>query len=223
MHELLAFMETFVTDNKRELFVKVAEERTRHITVVMEDIYQSHNASAVMRTCDCFGIQDVHVIENKNRYTINPDVVMGATKWLDIHRWNEHAENTVDCIRHLKDKGYHIAATTPHADNFTPESLPLHQPVAVVFGTEITGISPDVRELADSFVRIPMYGFTESFNISVSAAIVLHVLVNRMRTEGLNWQLTHHEKTALRLEWVRRVLNNPELVERDYYNRIAPK
>ena len=219
----LDFLYQFITDERKERFEEVLAYRTRHVTVVLEDIFQPHNASAVLRSCDLTGIQDVHIIENNYSFDINPDVVMGSTKWLDIHRYNEQEFNTPKAIGQLKAKGYQIVATCPHQDDFSPDTLPLDQPVALVFGTEKTGITDYVMEHADKFVKIPMYGFTESFNISVSAALLVYTLTQRLHEmTGVDWHLTEDEKQMVRLEWSRRTLNRIRQYERKF-NELHPE
>lgn len=214
---LLEYLLSFTTDNKRELIASRILERTRHITVVLEDIYQPQNASAVLRTSDCFGIQDVHVIENTNEYEINPRVVHGAAKWLNLHKYNEVHDNTTDCIQKLKKKGYSIVATSPHANSVSLHDLPLDKPVALMFGTEKLGLSSTAIEQADELMYIPMYGFTESLNISVSAAICLQHLAHRLRQTDVNWQLPEEEKHLLSLDWAKNVLKDPEGLERRFW------
>src|SRR5688572_25411329 len=119
--ELIAYLSGFVSENRKKKFEEVIRFRTRHITIALEDIYQPHNASAVLRSCDCFGIQDVHIIENRNAYTVNPDVALGSSKWLNLYKYNQQEENTLSCIRSLKDKGYRLVATTPHTDTSITE------------------------------------------------------------------------------------------------------
>jgi tRNA (guanosine-2'-O-)-methyltransferase len=116
---LLDYLLSFLTPQRKEKFLKVAGERTRHIAVVLEDIYQPHNASAVLRSCDCFGVQDVHIIENKNHFDVNPDVAVGASKWLSLHKYRREEDNTTACLAALKNKGYLLVATTP-----TPGNIP---------------------------------------------------------------------------------------------------
>jgi tRNA (guanosine-2'-O-)-methyltransferase len=212
------FLSSYLTDNKRHLFEKVANERTRHITIALENVFQPQNASAAIRSCDCFGIQDIYVIENSNTYEINPNVVMGANKWVDIHKFNHSTHNTIECINHLKEKGYRIVATTPHTNNYTIDDLPLDQPIALFFGTEKFGLSKEMLDQADEFVRIPMYGFTESFNISVSVSLCLQTLAQRIRSmENLNWRLTPQEQIELKHEWTKRHLNNWPLYLKEYH------
>ena len=213
----LDFLIQFISDERKRRFEEVLSWRTRHLTVVLEDIFQPHNASAVLRSCDLTGVQDIHIIENNYSFDINPDVVMGSTKWLDIHRYNELDFNTPTALEQLKDQGYQIVATCPHRDDFTPETLPLDKPVALVFGTEKTGITDYVMDHADRFVRIPMYGFTESFNISVSAALLVYTLTHRLHEmTDVDWHLSEEEKEEVRLEWARRTLNRIRQYERKF-------
>lgn len=205
LDEKLAFFAPLVTESKRKLIDEVLESRTRHLSVGLEDIYQPQNASAVLRTCDCFGVQDVHVIEKRNEYTLNPDVALGSQKWTDLHRYRNEEDATVACIEAVRSKGYRIVATTPVEPDHDPESFPLEEPACLFFGTELEGLSETVLEAADERLVIPMYGFTQSFNISVSAAILLYRLTERLRGSNISWQLSETEKKELRLKWYRKV------------------
>jgi len=209
---LLDYLLGFTSENKKNLFEKNILYRTRHITVVLEDIFQPHNASAVLRTCDCFGIQDVHIIENNYKYEVNPDVALGASKWLTLHKYNSTNNNTQEAFTNLRNKGYRIIATTPHKNEQLIDDLKLDSKIALVFGTELNGLSDLAIKNADEFVKIPMFGFTESFNISVSAAIFLHVLTEKLRKTNGNWQLTDEEKTDIKLEWVKNAIKRSELL-----------
>jgi tRNA (guanosine-2'-O-)-methyltransferase len=211
--ELYDRLSAFISDNKRALFDRIAPERTRHVTVVMEDIYQPHNASAVVRTCDLLGVQDIHIIENRNKYVMNPDVTLGSSKWTDMHRYREHADNSLACVEHLKKEGYRIVATTPRADNVTPHTIPLDAPLAFCFGTELTGLSDTIMDRADIHLRIPMYGFTESYNISVSAAITLFTVMERLRASDIHWRMDEAHLMALKLAWARKIVHSAQHLE----------
>ena len=214
---MLEFLTQFITEERRQRFEEVLDYRTRHVTVVLEDIFQPHNASAVLRTCDLRGIQDIHVVENTNHYDVNPDVVLGSTKWLNLYHYDSKEFNTPAAYDFLHGKGYKIVATCPHRDDFTPDALPLDQPVALVFGTEKLGLSDYAIENADMHVRIPMYGFTESYNISVSAALLLYSLTNRLHASAdIPWHLSEEERNALRLVWTRRSLSRIRQYERKF-------
>ncbi len=217
--ELVNYLSNLISENRRAKFDEVLNYRTRHITIVLEDLYQPHNASAVLRSCDIFGIQDIHIIENKNAYTVNRDIALGSPKWLDIHKYKQEENNTVNCINLLKEKGYRIVATSPHEKNYTLDELPVDKPLALIFGTELTGISDIVKDNADEFVKIPMFGFTESFNISVSAALCLHSLTAKLHKSNAPWQLKDSEKDELLLTWLRNTIRKVELIEKDFYEK----
>ncbi len=219
MAGLKNYLFQFLTEERKEKFEKVVKYRTRHMTVVLEDIYQPHNASAVVRSCDCFGVQDLHIIENDNQYRINPQVTMGSTKWVDIHQYNEKENNTIDCLRALKAQGYKIVATSPHKDDCNLEELPVDEKFALVFGTELTGISDLVKQEADVFMKIPMYGFTESFNISVSAALCLHHLSSKIHQSEAPWELTAQEQEDVLIDWARKTVHNGDLLVEEFGKR----
>jgi tRNA (guanosine-2'-O-)-methyltransferase len=212
----LDYLYRFISDNKRNKFEQLIHHRTRHLTVVLEDIFQPHNASAVLRSCDCFGIQDVHIIENRNQYRINPDVALGSNKWLTLTRYNTTGHNTLLCLSSLKKAGYDIVATCPHKDDYSLDDLPLENKTALVFGNELKGLTDVALKLADKFVKIPMVGFTESLNISVSAAIFLYHLTDRMRKTVAGWQLTPEEETEIKIAWVNNVVQRADLLEKEY-------
>ncbi len=214
--KLLHHLLSFISDNKTGLFDRIINDRTRYITVVLEDIFQSQNASAVLRTCDCFGIQDVHIIENSNPYEINPDVTLGSSKWLNLNKYNEKEQNTEAALDALKEKGYKLVATTPHNNDVMLEDLPLDNKTALLFGAELPGLSEIALNKADAFVKIPMYGFTESFNISVSAAIVLHHLTEKLKKSDIKWHLDKEETIDIKLDWARNVVKRSDIIEKEF-------
>jgi len=218
--DLIHYLSQFVSETRRQRFHEVLSERTRHLTVVLEDIYQAHNASAVLRSCDCFGIQDVHFIESRNKYKISTDVDMGASLWLTINRVsNKEKNNTVEYLNNLKKQGYTIVATTPHEKDITLDKLDVTNKIALVFGTEIDGITDDVRACADKFVKIPMYGFTESFNISVSAALSMYELSTKLRKSNVKYHLSEKEKEELLLQWMKTSIKRCDLIINDYLEK----
>lgn len=214
--ELLKYLSSFITENRLKKFDDLIQHRTRHLTVVLEDIYQPHNAAAVLRSCDCFGIQDVHVIENQNKFEANPDVELGSAKWVTLHKHNAKKENTADCIAWLKNNGYKIVVTSPHKNDCSIEELDITSKTALFFGTEMRGATPVAFEHADAFVKIPMVGFTESLNISVSAAVTLYTLVSRLKRSGVEWRLSEKEIEEIKLQWVKNSLPKADLLEREF-------
>lgn len=221
---LLNFLAEFVSEHKKKRMQEVLDSRTFYITIALEDIYQSQNASATLRTCECLGVQNIHLIESRNLYTLNPDVVMGANKWLSLHYYGDQTEehatrNTHDCISSLRQQGYRIVATTPHQDAYTPDTIPLDRPLALLFGSEEPGLTQTAMQEADSFLRLPMFGFTESYNISVSVALILNTLTHRLHNSGIQWQLTRSQRKKILLEWYRRTVRRHADLEKQFYAR----
>lgn len=214
--ELIQYLSTFISEKRKQRFDEVIQYRTDHIRIVLENVYQGHNASAVLRSCESFGIQHVHFIENKNRLKISDDVAMGSSNWINIHRHNSSASNTIEAIQHLKKLGYRIVATSPHKEDCTIDQLAVDKKLALVFGTEIDGISPEVVEHADEFVKIPMFGFTESFNVSVCAAVCMYELTTRMRKTVKNYSLSENEKTQVYLNWLKTSIDHSEALINNY-------
>jgi tRNA (guanosine-2'-O-)-methyltransferase len=205
-----------LTPHKVELFKRIAEDRTRHISIALEDLFHEHNASAVIRSCDCFGIQDLYTIEDKNKYVLQRNIALGSGRWIDLHRFTNKETASADCVDHLRAQGYKIVATSPHAHAYTAETLPLEVPVALFFGTERRGLSDEILSIADYHLAIPMYGFTESLNLSVSVAIVLQGLRNRLHQGSIDWKLSQEAQDALQIVWSTRILNGGEALEKQF-------
>jgi tRNA (guanosine-2'-O-)-methyltransferase len=219
--QLLAFFYSIITESKREKFDQIASERTRYLTVVIENVYQEQNASAIVRSCDCFGIHDIHAIEKENSFSVNREIAMGAGKWVNIQHHQDPKYPTTSALKKLKEKGYRIVATSPHEDDTTIDELDLNQPTALLFGTEKMGLSEAAMTHADAFVKIPMYGFSESFNVSVSAALCLHTL--RQKLEQMPpeiWKMSPAEQVEIKLNWCKKILRNAEATEREFLKSV---
>lgn len=214
--ELIQYLGAFISEKRKARFDEVIAQRMDHLTIVLENMYQAHNASAVLRSCESFGIQDVHFIENRNHLRISDDVAMGSSNWLSIHRHNAAENNTVKTIKLLKARGYRIVATTPHKNDCTIDQLPVDQKLALVFGTEIDGISPEVYDHADEFVKIEMFGFTESFNVSVCAALCMYELTTRIRKTVPNYLLSEERKLDVYLDWLKTSVEHSEALIKNY-------
>lgn len=214
--ELFEYLQEILTPRRKALFDKILEQRTRHITVVTEDVYQLHNTSAVMRSCEVFGVQDLHIIEKKNEGIVDSEIAMGAQKWVDLYR---HSSSQA-CMDSLRAQGYQIIATTPHNDSQYLHEFDVSKKSAFFFGEEKDGLSVEVMEQADGFLKIPMYGFTESLNISVSAAIILQSLATKIRTDEIDWELSEEEKMVLRKQWTKASIKSvDEIIARYYKDR----
>jgi tRNA (guanosine-2'-O-)-methyltransferase len=213
--EYLAFLENILTENRKERFQNVLENRTNHFTIAVEDIFQMHNTSAVMRSCEVFGIQELNVIEQRYGKTIDKEIAMGAQKWVDINKF----ETVTDCVKTLKHKGYQIIATTPHENDCLLDDFDISKPSALFFGTERDGLSEEILKEADGFLKIPMVGFTESLNISVSAAIIIQNLMNRLRNSDIKWQLSDEEILEKRMAWTKNSIKDIKRIEERYFSK----
>ena len=218
--KLLTYFENYLTEKRKTTFKKVLDNRTRHFTLVLEDIYQPHNSSAVYRTCDIFGIQDLHIIENRYINRVSKYVAKGSQKWITSHRYKNDGNNTKVCLDNLKVKGYQIIATTPHTDSCLLQNFDINKKTAFVFGSEAEGVSNIVKDNADGFLKIPMVGFTESLNISVAAAIILQHVTSKLRSSNLIWTLNHSEKEILYFEWIKKTIKNVDKIEAHYHQEL---
>lgn len=212
------YLKEFLTAQRLQRLEEVLSHRMRHVTVVVEDLFQSQNISAVLRTCECYGIQDVHIIEKEYECQVHKAVAMGADKWLSIHRYQEVGQSAAHCIDSLKKEGYTIVATMPGENSYFLEDLPIEPKTALLFGTELKGLSEELVTLADRKVKIPMYGFTESFNISNSVAIILSYFIEKIRKSGVKWELSTEEKSLLLSEWLQKSVKKPLLLIDKFLN-----
>lgn len=202
--ELLNYLEGFVSEERKQRFLQVLAHRTRYLTVVVEDVFQLHNASAVLRSCEVFGLQDLYIIEQRFGRRLDPNIAMGAHQWVDIHPFKK-AE---DCISTLREKGFRLVATTPDPTACTLEEFCLDVPSAIFFGTEKEGLSQTVMKAADLRLQIPMVGFTESLNISVAASIILYKLTQELRQSSKDWKLSQEEMLEKRLDWTKKSIKS---------------
>ncbi len=207
-HRIIEVLGEFVSDHKKKIIDTVLINRTRHLTLVFEDIDKPHNISAVIRTAECLGIQDIHFIKNRNDYSVNTAIAQGAAKWLTFHH-HRNKENNVDaCYQLLRANNYKIYATSLHERSMPIHDIDLSEKVAIVFGTEAEGISNEAGQKADGYVYVPMKGFTESFNLSVSAALCMNTLAGEMGFPVISGE----EQDELRAEWYRKIVREADLI-----------
>ena len=216
-HKLVQYLKEFVVDERRELFEEKIQQRTKHITVVLENIFQGRNISASIRSADCFGVQDVHVIENDNIFNDDSEVSMGADKWVTTTIYNQEEDNTAKAIKKLKEEGYQVIAATPHNTDCDLYDIEIsEQKIALIFGAEVRGCSEQTLKLADKRMRIPMYGFTESFNISVSVSLSLQHLTYKMRNSAVNWKMSQDQQDETLLQWLRNSIKSSTQIEEKF-------
>ena len=223
-YDLVQYLKEFVVDERRNLFEEKIQQRTKHITIVLENIFQGRNISASIRSADCFGVQDVHVIENDNIFNDDSEVSMGADKWVSTTRYNKQKHNTAKAIKKLKADGYQVIAATPHNSNCDLYDIEIgKQKIALIFGAEVNGCSKETLKLADKRMKIPMYGFTESFNISVSVSLCLQHLTYKLRNSAVNWRMTEEEQEKTLLQWLRNSIKSSSQIEEKYLKLRSKK
>ena len=223
-HNLVQYLKEFVVDERRELFEEKIQQRTKHITVVLENIFQGRNISASIRSADCFGVQDVHVIENDNIFNDDSEVSMGADKWVTTTIYNQEEDNTAKAITKLKEEGYQVIAATPHNTDCDLYDIEIsEQKIALIFGAEVRGCSEQTLKLADKRMRIPMYGFTESFNISVSVSLSLQHLTYKMRNSAVNWKMSQDQQDETLLQWLRNSIKSSTQIEEKFLKLQSEK
>ena len=214
--QLLLYLETYLTENRLDRFNAVLSQRTKHFTVATEDVYHLHNTSAVMRSCDVFGVQELSIIEAQGGKRIDREIALGAQKWVDLNRY----DTALDCIKEMKTKGYQIVATTPHKNDCLLKDFDVTKKSCFFFGRETEGLTQEVLDHADCFLKIPMVGFTESLNVSVSAAIILQSVTNKLKQTDINWQLSQEEKDFKKMDWIKKTIHSyDEIVERFYSSK----
>ncbi len=219
LENFIEYLSTFITEKRLERIKEVAAKRTRHFAVVLENIYQGHNASAVLRTCDCFGVQNIFVVENINNFSPNEEIALGAEKWLSINHFDD--ENAIEkCYAELRKNNYLIAATTPHGNSVSINDLDVGKPLALVFGTEKEGLSQKAIKEADFTVQLPMYGFTESFNISVSAALFMQKIIDLSEKQSINRFINAEEQKKLIAQWILNTVSDPKGIMKNYLKNI---
>ena len=216
---LITYLSQFVTRNKLDKIAALLPNRMRHVTVVLEHVSQPPNISAIMRSMECFGVQDVHIIEGKKPFQMIESIAMGATQWLNLHRYH----NTKECYDILRKAGCTIAALTPRADAQDITDVSVDKKVACVFGTELVGLTDYAIDNADLCVKLPMFGFTESFNVSVSVALTLQQLVMKVRRLSDAWQLSEDEQRDIKLSWLKKLVRGSDQLEERFLKEMSKK
>ena len=193
------YLSQFVMERRLERFRQILDLRTAYVQLALQDTYHMHNASAVLRSSDAFGMQRVHLIRDKFAKEIDTEIALGAQKWLDIQ---QHSSNE-SLFAYAQDQGMSLVATSPHKGAARIETLDLTRPVLIMLGTEREGLTDDAFAKADQTLHIPMYGFTESLNLSVTASLIFHGLRQRLEQSERSYGLVDKEKQRILLDWLR--------------------
>jgi tRNA (guanosine-2'-O-)-methyltransferase len=218
-HQLLqriAFLEQHISEHRLQKIKNVLAQRTRHLTVVLENLYHPENGNAVMRSVECFGLQEMQVIQEKYDWKYSLKIARGAAKWTEVQSYGEEEGGAKACYADLRARGYQLVATDPQPGSCTAQNLDINRPVALIFGTESTGVAPETLAMADARIHIPMVGFTESFNISVSAGILLAQLRQRLEEEVPNWTLDEADRLRIYADWLTKSVRHADALLRAF-------
>ncbi|HKL88228.1 MAG TPA: RNA methyltransferase [Salinibacter sp.] len=210
---IISLLQPHMTDRRLRRIRAVVAERTRTVVPVVEGLVNTGNVSAVMRSAEALGYQDFHVVKGNNeRYKHSERAASGAQQWLDVWRWDGPSA----AATHLHDEGYQIVAMHLHADTVPIRELDFTAPTALVFGNEEEGVTDAMMEEADAACVVPLPGFTESFNVSVAAAVALyHAQQHRIDRQGHHADLSEEEQTRLVARFCLRSVTEPEkIIER---------
>lgn len=218
--DLLSYLEQFVQADRILRLKQVLAKRTNYLTVVTDQVVDPHNISAICRSAECFGVQNVHLIESNFPFRGAKNIQRGSLNWVNVNRYD--GENkTQDCIQTLKSNGYKIVAVSPHVASKSISELTFDKPIALVMGQEQLGVSNEIMMSADECVIIPMHGFTESLNVSVACSIALYDLRKRLDESTVQWQLSDHDRNELYQQWLFDSIKRPDLIIEHYYKTIA--
>lgn len=213
--EIINLMKPLLSESRQSKIQNVVQERTYSVCTVLENIYDRGNISAVLRSAEAMGFQDVHIIESE-KFKSSNRVTKGADKWLNVYSY----KNTSECIQELKNQKYKIIATHLDDKSKSLDEMDWSQKMAFVLGNEKDGISKEMIDSCDERIVIPMQGFVQSFNISVAAAIGLYrIYLERKNLYGHSGDLTETQKQELIAEFYLRSSKNPEKLLRKLLER----
>jgi tRNA (guanosine-2'-O-)-methyltransferase len=184
-------------DRRRERVDRVVADRIRSLTLLVEGVHDPHNLAAVLRTAEGLGLQDVHILAAPSGFRPSEAVTQGADKWLTLHRHRD----ALSCAQALRADGYALYASLLSGDAIPLDAVPFEGRVALVFGNEHEGVSPELAGLCDGRFRIPMHGFTQSFNVSVAVGIALHAGASVRRRLAPGGDLAPAAQAELRLRF----------------------
>lgn len=214
-----------MTESRKQVLKDTLELRTKYVTLVAEHFIDEHNIHASIRSSECFGLQEFHNIPEEGvQLKKNRSVNRGAFHWTHVYDYEEGKRSTEECIANLKARGYKIYASSSHIEtSFTPQNIPIDQPLAIVLGKEMTGISQETIDMCDGVITIPMYGFTESFNVSVAASLIIQPIIARIHESDYNWKMTEKEKSDLYYEWAWATIKSPDSFYKEWYVNNSQK
>ncbi|MBW8359657.1 MAG: RNA methyltransferase [Weeksellaceae bacterium] len=210
------YLKRFLTDERLTKIERYAAESSGYALPVMEDIFQFRNAAAIVRSVEACGFHKIVAMESENEFNPYLKVTKGAETWVEV----EKMPHSLESLQEIKNRGYKILAVSPENNATMLPDYDLKEPVALVFGTEKEGVTDEILDFADETLAVPMYGFTESFNVSVAAAICFYELRQKLIKSGIEYKLTGDKLWELKVRWARNSIPRGEQVLEHYLREM---
>ena len=206
--EIYDYLQQFLTDERLSKIEHFSKESSDFVLPVMEDVYQFRNAAAIVRSVEACGFHHVVALEEENVFNPNLKVTKGAETWVQV----EKMPNNLDSLKEIKSRGYRILAVSPEKNATMLPDYEVKEPIALVFGTELEGVSDEILDFADETLAIPMFGFTKSFNVSVAAAICMYELKQKLIKSGIEYKLSDEKLLELKIRWAKNSIKSSEQI-----------
>lgn len=195
--EIYSYLSGFLTEERLRKIEHFSQESSDFILPVVEDVYQFRNAAAILRSVEACGFHKVVALEKENVFDPNLRVTKGADTWVEV----EKLPRTMDSLKDIKNRGYKIVAVSPERNTTMLPDYQPKEPLALVFGTEWEGTTDELLDFADETLAIPMYGFTQSFNVSVAASICMYDLKQKLINSGIDYKLSEEKLLEMKIRW----------------------
>ena len=206
--EIYDYLQQFLTNERLSKIEHFSKESSDFVLPVMEDVYQFRNAAAIVRSVEACGFHHVVALEEENVFNPNLKVTKGAETWVQV----EKMPNNLDSLKEIKSRGYRILAVSPEKNATMLPDYEVKEPIALVFGTELEGVSDEILDFADETLAIPMFGFTKSFNVSVAAAICMYELKQKLIKSGIEYKLSDEKLLELKIRWAKNSIKSSEQI-----------
>ena len=210
--KIFQHLQQFLTDERLEKLNHFAPEGSDFVLPVIEDVFQFRNAAAIVRSVEACGFHKIIAMESEHEFNPNLRVTKGAETWVEV----EKLPHNLDSLREIKNRGYKILAVSPENNATMLSDYDLKEPVALVFGTEAAGVSEEILDFADETLAIPMYGFTQSFNVSVAAAICVYELKQKLLRSNLDYKLSEEKLWEMKVRWAMNSIKSGEQILAKY-------
>lgn len=209
------YIKQFLTDERLEKIEHFAPESSDFVLPVLEDVYQFRNAAAIVRSVESCGFHKVVALQEENNFEPNLRVTKGADTWVEV----EKLPRNIASLQKIKDRGYKIVAVSLENNAKMLPEYEITEPIALVFGTEMEGVTQEILDFADETLAIPMYGFTRSFNVSVAASICMYELKQKLMKSSIDYKLDEYKLMKMKIRWAVNSIKSGKQILEKYYKQ----